>query len=54
MRKHMRFDTQLTAADWNETTQAWDIKTGNADQVLSAKYLVTCLGLLSKQNIPDM
>ena len=54
MRKHMRFDTQLSAANWDDTLQSWIIETSNSEASISAKYLVTCLGLLSKQNFPDI
>lgn len=53
LRKHMRFNTQLLSANWNNSDQRWRI-TVTGDKVLTSKYLVTGLGLLSKQNYPDI
>lgn len=54
LRKDMRFNTQLSRADWIDDTQTWKIATSGSDTPIVAKYLVTCLGLLSTQNIPDI
>ena len=53
MRKDMRFNTEMTSAYWSDSTQKRDV-TVNGDQKLTARYLVTGLGLLSKQNYPDI
>lgn len=53
LRKHMAFNTQLLEAEWSDTDQRWYITvTGN--RKLKVKYLITALGLLSKQNYPDI
>ncbi|GIZ40240.1 hypothetical protein CKM354_000358800 [Cercospora kikuchii] len=54
LRKDMRFDTQLLGANWDDSAQSWNIRTSSSDKSIVAKYLVTCLGLLSKQNVPDI
>ncbi|KAK5125016.1 hypothetical protein LTR85_001207 [Meristemomyces frigidus] len=53
LRKHMRFNTAMLSASWDDSTQRWDL-TVTGDQKLSAKYVITGLGLLSKQNYPDI
>lgn len=53
LRKHMSFKTELLAAEWSETEKIWnvDVSTGIRYKV---RYLVTALGLLSRQNYPDI
>lgn len=53
LRKDMRFNTQLLGADWDDGRNGWNIELSGGSTV-HARYLVTCLGLLSKQNIPDI
>lgn len=53
LRKHMQFNTELLSADWNSTSNRWDIKLSDGD-TYSVRYLVTALGLLSKANYPDI
>lgn len=53
LRKDMLFNTQLLGAQWNDVDHLWDIKI-TGDKFLRARYLVTGLGLLSKQNYPDI
>lgn len=49
----MRFDTELSRADWDDAAQRWNL-TLNGDPSVTAKYLVLGLGLLSKTNYPDI
>ena len=51
LRKHMQFNTELTSAQWDDSTHRWIIKT-STDEEFRARYLVTALGLLSKTNFP--
>jgi len=53
LRKHMEFKAELLAAEWSEAEKVWniDISTGVR---YKARYLVTALGLLSRQNYPDI
>ncbi|EME89295.1 uncharacterized protein MYCFIDRAFT_26387 [Pseudocercospora fijiensis CIRAD86] len=53
LRKDMRFNTQMLGADWDDGRKGWNIELSGGSKV-HARYLVTCLGLLSKQNIPDI
>lgn len=52
MRKDMRFNTQMTSADWSDKDEKWHLKTSTGDIV--ARYVINGLGLLSKQNYPDI
>ncbi|KAH8778061.1 cyclohexanone monooxygenase [Hyaloscypha finlandica] len=53
LRKHMAFNTELLSAEWSEPEKLWnvDVSTGIRYKV---KYLITALGLLSRQNYPDI
>lgn len=53
LRKHMRFNTAMLSADWDDKKQQWQITT-TGDVKIQAKYVITGLGLLSKQNYPDI
>jgi len=53
LRRHMRFNTQLTSAHWSDPDRQWQVSV-NGDETLNAKYLITGLGLLSKQNFPNI
>lgn len=51
LRQYMQFNTQMTAAEWESDNNSWRVQTSTGQQ-LSAAYLITGLGLLSKQNFP--
>ena len=53
LRKDMRFNTQMVGADWSDSDQRWHL-TVSGEKTLTCCYLVTGLGLLSKQNYPDI
>jgi cyclohexanone monooxygenase len=53
LRQHMLFNTELMSAEWDDKQQAWQITT-DVGAYFSARYLVTALGLLSRQNYPDI
>ncbi|KAH7145507.1 cycloalkanone monooxygenase, partial [Dactylonectria estremocensis] len=53
LRRYMRFNTEMETAEWNDHINAWKVScTGGT--VIYARYLVNCLGLLSKPNYPDI
>lgn len=52
LRKDMVFDTAMESADWDDTASQWIVRTSTSI-TYQARYLVTALGLLSKQNYPD-
>lgn len=51
MRKHIKFRTELTDAKWDDDSSNWIIQTSTGIEY-RARYMVTALGLLSKQNYP--
>jgi cation diffusion facilitator CzcD-associated flavoprotein CzcO len=51
LRRSIQFSTTVTSAHYNEATDRWDIQTDKGDRV-SAKWLITGLGLLSAPNMP--
>ena len=56
LRKHMRFHTQMISADWSDDEESWTISVDGkrGPQKVKSTYLITGLGLLSKQNFPDI
>ena len=46
LRKDIVFNTTITSAEFDETTDRWTIKT-NMGQTIDAQFLVTCCGMLS-------
>jgi cation diffusion facilitator CzcD-associated flavoprotein CzcO len=52
LRRSYQFRTKVTAAHFNEETNLWEIMTDRGNQV-TAKFLVTGLGLLSATNVPN-
>ncbi len=52
LKKDFRFNTRVTSADWDETAHVWRIGTDSGED-LTAKYLVTCAGMLSVPKIPE-
>ena len=53
LRKDMIFNCELRSAKWDDSTRTWTVETSIGDTFVS-RYLVTGLGLLSKQNFPDI
>lgn len=53
LRKFMEFNVEMTAAKWNESALMWEIAT-SCGRIIRARYLVNCLGVLSKANFPDI
>ncbi|KAK1019202.1 hypothetical protein LTR54_001017 [Friedmanniomyces endolithicus] len=53
LRKHMRFNTQMLCANWTDESNRWHI-TVTGDKKVTAKYLITGLGLLSAKNFPSI
>ncbi|MFC9935918.1 flavin-containing monooxygenase [Glutamicibacter sp. NPDC127525] len=52
LREHIRLETGMTGAEFNEAKSIWSIRT-DAGITYEAQYLITALGLLSATNIPD-
>ncbi|KAE9975207.1 hypothetical protein EG327_008520 [Venturia inaequalis] len=53
LRRSFRFNTELISANWEESSERWIIATSTGI-TYKARYLITALGLLSKQNFPDI
>ena len=53
LRKDIQFNTTITTASFDEASGRWEVLTDKGDKI-SAKYLVTALGLLSVTNVPDI
>jgi len=51
LRKDIRFDTRVTAAEWDGAGQCWSVSTGQKEH-LTARYLVSCTGMLSAPQEP--
>lgn len=55
LEKYMQFNTELDAANWDGDSHTWVCELKSIDGVrtkLRVRYLVTALGVLSKQNFP--
>ena len=51
LRRSYEFNTKVTAAQFDEVTSLWKVTTDKG-QTVTAKYLITGLGLLSATNLP--
>jgi cyclohexanone monooxygenase len=51
LRPHIRFDTRVTAATFDETKNCWHVETDRGDRV-SAKFCIMAVGCLSATNRP--
>ena len=52
LRRSYQFNTKVTATHFNEETNYWEVTTDKGETV-TAKFLVTGLGLLSATNVPS-
>jgi cation diffusion facilitator CzcD-associated flavoprotein CzcO len=53
LRKDIQLETGIEAAVFDDATNTWNITTDRGETI-TATYLVTALGLLSKINLPDI
>ncbi|MEC8199135.1 MAG: NAD(P)/FAD-dependent oxidoreductase [Pseudomonadota bacterium] len=51
LRQDIRFDTRVTTATFDETTNRWSVETDQGDRV-SAKFCIMAVGCLSAANMP--
>lgn len=49
----MEFKLEMNSATWDDSIRRWRITT-SSNETFVARYLVNCLGILSKANIPDI
>ncbi|MBV9487566.1 MAG: NAD(P)/FAD-dependent oxidoreductase [Frankiaceae bacterium] len=53
LRRHMRFDTAVGGARWDEENQHWVVSLAEGETV-TTRYLVTATGFLSQPHRPDI
>jgi cation diffusion facilitator CzcD-associated flavoprotein CzcO len=53
VRRHMRFNTVVEGARWDEDASVWRVTVADGD-VLSARFLITATGFLSQPKVPDI
>ncbi len=53
IRRHMRFNTTVEAAGWDEDAKVWHIALAGGDRV-TARILVTATGFLSQPRLPEI
>ena len=51
LRRHIQFDTRVTAATFDETEKCWTVETDRGDKV-SARFCIMAVGCLSAPNRP--
>ena len=51
LRPHMRFDTRVTSATFDEAATCWTVRTDAGDEV-SAQFVIMATGCLSSANMP--
>jgi len=53
LRRHMRFATKVSAADYDDASSAWRVRTDDGTEY-RARYLVAATGVLSVPHFPDV
>lgn len=53
VRRHMRFDTVVDGAEWDEDGQHWTVRIAGGER-LRARMLLTATGFLSQPRMPDI
>ncbi len=53
LRRDIEFNTGVTGARFDEKRNLWEIQT-DTDKTVTARYLITALGLLSATNVPNI
>jgi 4-hydroxyacetophenone monooxygenase len=54
---HIRFETEVTGADWDDETGTWTVHTRHADGTedrLTARAVISAVGQLNRAHIPDI
>jgi len=52
LRQHMRFDTRVASAHYDESAQCWRLQCADGEQV-TARYLIAATGSLDAAQLPD-
>ena len=53
LRRDIHFDTQVTAADWDEEARQWVVSTSQGDRV-RCRFLISAVGCLSDSQVPAL
>lgn len=53
LRRHMRFDTVVSGARWDEETSTWHVSLEDGETVVG-RFLLTATGFLSQPKLPDI
>src|SRR3954451_25155223 len=53
VRQHMRFNTRVDGARWDEDAQIWQVALADAE-TLTTRFLITATGYLSQPRTPDI
>ncbi|KAI6082981.1 cyclohexanone monooxygenase [Hypoxylon rubiginosum] len=53
LRQHIRFSTEMVAADWSEAAGKWHVKTDQSE-VIATTYLVMATGVFTRPNVPKI
>ncbi|OBI47436.1 monooxygenase [Mycobacterium kyorinense] len=53
VRRHMRFNTTVEGARWDEETQLWRVSLSGGE-TLTTRFLITATGFLSQPHMPDI
>ncbi|KAI7516369.1 hypothetical protein KC331_g22093, partial [Hortaea werneckii] len=53
LRRDIWFETELTGAHWDDHLRRWIVET-RGGRVIHTNFLITALGLLSRQNFPEI
>ncbi|HEY1962099.1 MAG TPA: NAD(P)/FAD-dependent oxidoreductase [Rhizomicrobium sp.] len=56
LRKHIRFETQVTEAVWDETASRWQLRIrdkGGNEETLTANAVISAVGQLNQPRIPE-
>jgi len=52
LKRDIQFNTSVTGAEFDETTNLWTVRTDNGEEV-TARYLIAAVGTLSATNMPQ-
>jgi cation diffusion facilitator CzcD-associated flavoprotein CzcO len=53
VRRHIRFNTRVESARWDDETRQWQIALAGGD-TMQARYLITATGFLSQPKLPEI
>lgn len=53
LRPYIRFDTSITAADYDEDRTMWSLTTASGD-VMTARFVINAAGVLTRPKLPDI